>query len=31
MLWTYKTASGNIRRDRDESSDQYFPALLYVH
>ena len=29
-LWTYKTASGHIQRDRDESSDRV-PALLYVH
>jgi len=30
-LWTYKTAAGHIQRDRDESSDQHVPALLYVH
>ena len=29
-LWTYKTASGHIQRDRDESSDRV-PVLLYVH
>jgi len=31
ILWKYKTASGHIQRDRDESSDQHVPALLYVH
>ena len=25
-----KTASGHIQRDRDESRDQFVPALLYV-